>query len=156
MRTFSKICPMCQKSFDAKRRNQLYCSPECRSDINNQKLKAKFNNIKTLENDKSINEKYKKAYQESVRVVLLDYDEKDKNEIIKFEGKKFKKESNNMDYIKSFGVSLGEKSVNGNSRIGIYAETHGLLCFMPRYNSYSSYNDGVTYKLIKKVVPPTV
>ena len=76
MRVFDKTCPACQTTFEAKRRNQLYCTPECRADINNDKLKAKFNNIKTLEKEKSVGDKYKAAYLSAVRIVKIDFDRK--------------------------------------------------------------------------------
>ena len=99
MRVFDKICPACQTTFEAKRRNQLYCTPECRADINNDKLKAKFNNIKTLEKDKVMGDKFKAAYLSAIRMVAIEYDPKDKSEIITFEGRKYEK-------IASFNTSL--------------------------------------------------
>ena len=48
MRKFDRICPACNNQFEAKRRNQIYCTETCRADINNDKLKTKFKSIKTL------------------------------------------------------------------------------------------------------------
>ena len=151
MRVFDKICPACQTTFEAKRRNQLYCTPECRADINNDKLKAKFNNIKTLEKDKVMGDKYKAAYLSTTRIVAVEYDEKDKNEIITFEGRKYKKIATDMKPLEELGVKLGDKSVEGNQRVAVFFPGNALLCFMPRYNSFSSFNSGVTYQWVEKI-----
>ena len=150
MRVFNKTCPACQTTFEAKRRNQLYCTPECRADINNDKLKAKFNNIKTLEKEKSMGDKYKTAFLSATRIVFIEFDEKDKNDIIIFEGRKYEKIASNIKPLEDLGLRMGEKSVKDNQRVAVFFAKEGLLCFMPRYSSYSSFNDGVTYRLIKK------
>lgn len=150
MRVFDKTCPACGTAFEAKRRNQIYCSSECRADINNDKLKAKFNNIKTLEKEKSVGDKYKAAYLLATRIVVIEFDEKDKNDIITFEGNKYEKIASNVDALDEIGIRMGEKSVKGNKRIAVFFADKKLLCFMPRYNSYSSFNDGATYRLIPK------
>ena len=150
MRVFDKTCPACQRAFEAKRRNQLYCTPECRADINNAKLKEKFNNIKELEKEKIVGDKYKAAFLTAARIVLIEFNEKDKNDIITFEGNKYEKIASNIDSLEELGLRMGEKSVKGNKRIAVYFANKGLLCFMPRYYSYSSFNDGVTYRLILK------
>ena len=151
MRIFDKTCPVCQTAFEAKRRNQLYCCPECRADINNDKLKAKFNNIKTLEKEKIIGEQYKTAFLSAIRIVFIEFDEKDKNDIITFERRKYEKIASNINNLEELGLRMGEKSVKGNLRVAVLFPITGLLCFMPLYHSYSSFNDGVTYRLIQKV-----
>ena len=148
MRVFDKTCPACQTAFEAKRRNQLYCSPECRADINNDKLKAKFNNIKTLEKEKSIGEKYKAAYLSTIRVVEIDFDAKEKNDIITFENRKFEKVASDMESVQEIGLYMGIKSVRDNKRTAIFFPQEGLLCFLRTHSSYSS--NGVTYRLMKK------
>jgi hypothetical protein len=150
MRVFDKTCPACETAFEAKRRNQLYCSPECRADINNIKLKAKFNSIKTLENEKSIGDKYKAAYLSAIRIVAIEYDHKDKNEIINFEGRKYEKIADDAKPLDELGIRLGEKSVQDNQRLAIFFPNDALLCFMPQYNSFSNFNNEVTYQLRQK------
>lgn len=147
MRVFDKTCPACQTTFEAKRRNQLYCTPECRADVNNNKLKAKFNSIKALEKEKNIGNQYRDAYLSAVRVVAIEYDQKDKNEIITFEGRKYEKIADDVKPLEELGIKLGQKSVQENQRLAIFFPQDGWLCFLPRYNSYSSFNNGVTYGL---------
>jgi hypothetical protein len=151
MRVFDKTCPACQTTFEAKRRNQLYCTPECRADINNDKLKAKFNNIKTIEKDKVMGDKFKAAYLSAIRIVATEYDPKDKNEIITFEGRKYEKIASDMKPMEELGIRLGEKSVQDNQRVAVFFPKNALLCFMPRFNSFSSFNTGVTYQWIEKI-----
>jgi len=148
MRVFDKTCPACQTTFEAKRRNQLYCSPECRADVNNDKLKAKFNNIKTLEKEKSMGDKYKTAYLSATRIVEIDFNDRDKNDIITFENRKFEKVYSDMEKVQEIGLYMGAKSVRDNKRTAIYFPQEGLLCFLPYHSSFSS--NGVTYRLMKK------
>ncbi len=148
MRVFNKICPACQTTFEAKRRNQLYCTPECRADINNDKLKAKFNNIKTLEKEKSMGDKYKAAYLSAIRIVEIDFNDRDKNDIITFENRKFERVYSDMEKVQEIGLYMGAKSVRDNKRTAIYFPQEGLLCFLPYHSSFSS--NGVTYRLMKK------
>ena len=151
MRVFDKTCPVCQIAFEAKRRNQLYCSPECRADINNDKLKAKFNNIRTLEKQKSVGDKYKAAYLSAIRIVEIDFVTKDKNDIITFENRKFEKVASDMEIVQEIGLYMVAKSVRDNKRTAIFFPQEGLLCFLRSYSSYSSYSsNGVTYQIMKK------
>lgn len=151
MRVFDKTCPACQTTFEAKRRNQLYCTPECRADINNDKLKAKFNNIKTLEKEKSVGDKYKAAYLSAIRIVEIDFDRKEKNDVITFEGRKFERVIPNPEPLREFGIYLGEKAAKDNKRTAIFIPREGLLCFLSSY-SYSA--NGVTYRIVKKASQP--
>jgi hypothetical protein len=148
MRVFNKTCPACQTTFEAKRRNQLYCTPECRADTNNDKLKAKFNNIKTLEKDKVMGDKYKAAYLSAIRIVEIDFNDRDKNDIITFENRKFEKVYSDMEKVQEIGLYMGAKSVRDNKRTAIFFPQEGLLCFLPYHSSFSS--NGVTYRLMKK------
>jgi hypothetical protein len=148
MRVFNKTCPACQTAFEAKRRNQLYCTPECRADTNNDKLKAKFNNIKTLEKDKVMGDKYKAAYLSAIRIVEIDFNDRDKNDIITFENRKFEKVYSDMEKVQEIGLYMGAKSVRDNKRTAIFFPQEGLLCFLPYHSSFSS--NGVTYRLMKK------
>jgi predicted nucleic acid-binding Zn ribbon protein len=147
MRVFDRTCPVCQKAFEAKRRNQVYCSPECRADLNNDKLKAKFQSIKTLEQQKHTGDQYRMAFLSAVRIVQIDYDYDQKNETILFEGKKFEKISLDTDVLKSMGVELNSNAIQEGKRVAVYIPQQGLLCFL-RYDSYAT--NGVTYRLIPK------
>lgn len=148
MRVFDKTCPACQTAFEAKRRNQLYCTPECRADINNDKLKAKFNNIKTLEKEKNVDDQYKAAYLSVIRIVAIDFNDRDKNDILTFENKKFEKVDAEMKKVQEIGLHRGAKSVRDSKRTAIFFPQEGLLGFLPYYSSYSS--NGVIYRIIKK------
>jgi hypothetical protein len=145
MRTFDRTCPVCQNDFEAKRRNQLYCSPECRADINNDKLKAKFQSIKTLEQQKNTGDQYRMAFLSAMRVVQINFDKELKNETIMFEGKKFEKVALDIDVLKNIGISLGANAVQEDKRTAIFLPHEGLLCFL---RSYSYATHGVTYRLI--------
>jgi hypothetical protein len=147
MRVFNKICPACQSTFEAKRRNQLYCSPECRADINNDKLKAKFQSIKTLEKQKDVGNQYMNAYLSAIRVVQIDFDNDLKNDTIMFEGRKFERLSYDTDALRDLGIRLDSNASQGNKRTAIFLPQKGLLCFL-QYDSY--YSDGVTYRLAVK------
>lgn len=47
MRTpLMKQCPQCGKPFEARRKNQDYCSTECRTDFNNQVAKGRYATFK--------------------------------------------------------------------------------------------------------------
>jgi hypothetical protein len=147
MRVFDKICPVCNNQFEAKRRNQIYCSSTCRADINNDKLKTKFNSIKTLEKMSQAGEHYKSAFLSAARVVEIEFDSEQNHERYSFEGRKFERIAYDIDVLREYGISLGEKSVDGNKRVAIYIPHRGLLCFL---KSYILSARGLTYRLIKK------
>lgn len=147
MRKFDRICPACNNQFEAKRRNQIYCTETCRADINNDKLKTKFKSIKTLEKTSQEGEQYKAAFLTAARLIEIEFDSEQNNEKYNFEGKKFERIANDIDVLKEYGISLGEKSVNGNKRVAIYIPQRGLLCFL---KSYVLSARGLTYQLIEK------
>lgn len=150
MRVIHKICPACQTTFVAKRKNQLYCTPECREDVNNDKLKAKYHNIKTLEKEKQISDQYKAKFLNAIRVVLVDYDEQGKNEVVTFEGKKFRKDPTALPFMVQFGLAFKEEAANQEGRrVAVYIPHENAICLLPKYVSYSP-NEGVTYRLINK------
>lgn len=149
MRLIHKICPVCQTTFVAKRRNQLYCTPECREDVNNDKLKAKYHNIKNLEKDKAINDQYKAKFLEAIRIVMVDYDENGKNNVITFEGKKFRKEPTSLQFMSQLGLAFKEAAVREGRRVAMYIPQESAICLLPKYITYSP-NEEVTYRLIKK------
>ena len=129
----------------------MVISAQCRADINNDKLKAKFNNIKTLEKEKSIGDKYKAAYIAAMRIVEIDFDLQQKNDVITFEGRKFEKVVPNPEPLREYGIYLGEKAAKGDKRTAIFIPQEGLLCFLNSY-SYTAYS--VTYRLMKKASQP--
>lgn len=147
MRVFDRTCPACNNQFEAKRRNQIYCTATCRTDINNDKLKTKFNSIKTLQKTSQEGEQYKSAFLTAARLVEIEFDSEQNNERYNFEGKKFERIAYDIDVLREYGISLGEKSVNGNKRVAIYIPQRGLLCFL---KSYVLSARGLTYQLIEK------
>lgn len=150
MRVIHKICPFCQTTFEAKRKNQFYCTDDCRADANNDKLKAKYHNIKTLEKEKEMGDQYKAKFLNAIRVVLVEYDEEDKNEVITFEGKKFKKDPIPPQFMLQLGLTFREASIQQkNVRVAVYIPQENAICLLPNYSYYSS-NEEVTYRLIKK------
>ena len=155
MRIVHKICPVCQTTFEAKRRNQVYCTDDCRADANNDKLKAKYHNIKTLEKEKEMGDQYKAKFLNAIRIVLVDYDEEDKNEMITFEGKKFKKDPISAQFMLQLGLTFREASIHKKGvRVAMYIPQENAIC-LQAYASSFSYEE-VTYRLIrkKKVVAP--
>ena len=149
MRVIHKICPFCQTTFEAKRKNQFYCTDDCRVDANNDKLKAKYHNIKTLEKEKEMGDQYKAKFLNAIRIVLVDYDEKGDNDVITFEGKKFKIQPISAKYMQQFGLTFIEDSVSKKGvRVAVYIPHENAICLLSRYSSFS-YNE-VTYRLMKK------
>ena len=150
MRVIHKICPACHTTFVAKRRNQLYCTPECREDVNNDKLKAKYHNIKTLEKEKEVSDQYKAKFLNAIRIVVVEYDEQDKNGVITFEGKKYKKEATSPQIMVQLGVAFKEGAANQKGRrIAVYIPQENAICLLAKHIAYSP-NEEVTYRLIKK------
>ena len=86
----------------------------------------------------------------AVRIVFVEFDEKDKNEIITFEGRKYEKMFTYNNPLEELRLRMGEKAVKGNKRVAIFFAEEGLLCFTPHHYSYSVFNDVVTYRLIQK------
>lgn len=150
MRVIHKICPFCQTTFEAKRKNQVYCTDDCRADANNDKLKAKYHNIKTLEKEKETGDQYKAKFLNAIRIVLVDYDEKGDNEVITFEGKKFKIQPISAKYIQQLGLTFIKDYVSKKGvRVAVYIPHENAICLLPNYSAYSS-NEEVTYRLMKK------
>lgn len=149
MRVVHKICPVCQTTFEAKRRNQVYCTDDCRADANNDKLKAKYHNMKTLEKDKEISDQYKGKFVNAIRIVVIEYDEKDKNEMITFEGKRFKKEAVSPELISILGLTFKKESLQDGSRVAVYIPQESAIYLLDNFSHYSS-NQEVTYRLMKK------
>jgi hypothetical protein len=150
MRVIHKICPFCQTTFEAKRKNQSYCTDDCRADANNDKLKAKYHNIKTLEKEKEMGDQYKAKFLNAIRIVLVDYDEKGDNDVITFEGKKFKIQLISAKYMQQFGLTFIKDSVSKKGvRVAVYIPHENAICLLARYSSLSS-NEEVTYRLMKK------
>ena len=149
MKVNSKTCPTCQNPFEAKRKNQIYYTDDCRADANNKKQTAKYHNIKTLEKDKARGDRYKARFLESIRVVMMDYDENGKNDVITFESKKFKKETISAQFISQLGLAFKQNSIENGVRVAVYIPQKSAICLLPKYSTYSS-NEEVTYLLMKK------
>lgn len=86
-----------------------------------------------------------------MRIVEIDFDRKEKNDVITFEGRKFERVIPNPEPLREFGIYLGEKAAKGDKRTAIFIPQEGLLCFLNSY-SYSAYS--VTYRLMKKASQP--
>lgn len=84
----------------------------------------------------------------AIGIVEIDFDVKEKNDIITFENRKFEKVTSVMEIAQQISLYIGAKSVRDNKRTAIFFPKEGLLCFLPYHSSFSS--NGVTYRLIKK------
>lgn len=152
MKVIAKICPRCQTPFEAKRKNQIYCTDDCRTDANNQKQTAKYHNIKDLEKDKAMGDQYKAKFLNSIRVVMVDYDENGKNEVITFEGKKFKKQLISAQFMKSLGLAFREEAAKKEGRrLGVYIPSKNAICLIAYYSSVS-YQEVTYLRMEKKMV----
>lgn len=149
MKVISKTYPTCQTPFEAKRKNQLYCSDDCRADANNQKQTAKYHNIKTLEKDKAMGDRYKADFLNAIRIVMVDYDEDGKNEVITFEGRKYKKDATSAKIMPQFGLAFQIESVRNGRRVALYVPQERAICLLPKYIRYAS-NEEITYRLMQK------
>jgi len=96
-----------------------------------------------------LGDQYKAAYLSAIRIVEIDFEVKDKNDIITFENRKYEKVASDMEAVKEIGLFMGVKSVRGNKRTAIFFPKQGLLCFLQYYSQLSS-NNGVTYRIMKK------
>lgn len=52
--SYSQKYTACQNDFEAKRKNQIYCSQDCKNDANNDKIKTKYHYLKALEKEQVI------------------------------------------------------------------------------------------------------
>ena len=148
MRQIHKNCGSCNQPFIASRKNQIYCTPECRSDINNDKLKEKLHHAKNINGVIEERDKYRKQLEESIRIVEIRYNVKDENEYIHFEGKRYEKVSEESDFLDKIGIQLTSNSADDNkkTRLGIYFGSLQLIYFRktkPQF-SYST----VVYQLV--------
>ena len=82
-------------------------------------------------------DKYKAAYLSAIRVVEIDFNDKDKNDIITFENRKFERVYSDIEKVQEIGLYMGSKSVRDNKRTAIYFPQKGLLSFLSYYSSYS-------------------
>jgi hypothetical protein len=155
MRVIHKKCPTYQNDFEAKRKNQIYCSQDCKNDANNDKIKTKYHYLKALEKEHAINEQYKVVFKNAIRIVLVEYDEDGNNETILFEKKSFKKDIRSPQLIRQLGLSFGHDSpYPKGTRVAIYIPMENAICLPPNYSSFSV-NDGVVYRLVPKKKKPT-
>ncbi|PWK15464.1 hypothetical protein LV89_04990 [Arcicella aurantiaca] len=150
MRIIQKKCPACQNDFEAKRKNQIYCSPYCREDTNNGKLKAKYQHLQTLEKEQTINDQYKLKFKNAIRIIAVEYDENGQNEEIAFEGKRFKKDIRSSRLLRPLGLSFCDvMTKQSNFRIAVYIPDEKAICIAARSSSFSP-NDEIVYRLISK------
>lgn len=150
MRQLSRQCNYCHKPFSASRKNQIYCSPECRSDVNNDKLKVKFDAVKNIDTLLAENDYYKKLLADATRIVEISYNLKDENEFINFEGKRYKRNPDAPDMFNKIGIRLTSYSVNDNDKIRIGIYSGELKCIYLRKSSTNSMDTTVVYELCKQ------
>jgi YHS domain-containing protein len=70
---YTKKCPNCSESFEAKRRNQKFCSPDCKMRFNNRNSIKQYHERKQVES--IVQQDNKILYQN--REILSQYIEKD-------------------------------------------------------------------------------
>jgi len=113
----SKQCPQCSRPFQARRKNQFYCSTECRIDANNEIAKARYATFKEeapKANAVQTELKKLKDYLASLTIVVQDVQEVDRDTIT-YGGRIYKRQAK-LGRL-SVGVSLqsgGAISVPGN------------------------------------------
>lgn len=131
MRHIPRICNYCNQEFVANRKNQIYCRPECRSDFNNDKLKVKLDSAKNIEELLTDRELHKNKFSKAVRIVELDVNHFDEKEILSFEGRRYKKQTININPLKELGISLRSESVSKDKKkcTAIYFGELKMLCF---------------------------
>lgn len=155
MRVSIKKCPACQEEFQAKRKNQIYCSSDCRADVNNNKLRIRIQNTKNLEKISKIGEIYKVAFLQAIRVINVQYNYSysDKEEIITFEGLKYNFYAHKENILYSMGITLNDHSIKGNTRTAIYIPKEESI-YLIRNKSTSSLRSSHAsqFKLIKPEV----
>ena len=155
MRVIYKKCPVCQNDFEAKRKNQIYCSQDCKNDANNDKIKTKYHYLKALEKEHAISEQYKAAFKNAIRIVVVEYNEGGNNEIIQFENKSFKKDLLSPQLVRPLGLSFRrENPFSKGTRGAVYIPMENAICLLPN-NSSLSVSDEVVYRLIPKNKKPT-
>jgi endogenous inhibitor of DNA gyrase (YacG/DUF329 family) len=155
MRIIQKKCPACQNDFEAKRKNQIYCSAYCREDTNNGKLKAKYQHIQALEKDQVINDQYKTKFKNAIRIVALEYDENGLNDEIIFEGKRYKKDIRSSQLIRPMGLIFSNVTTKkANFRIAVYIPDEKAIC-LAAHSSLFSVSNEVVYRLVPKKKKPT-
>lgn len=155
MRVSIKNCPACQDEFQAKRKNQIYCSSDCRADINNNKLRLRIQNTKNLEKNNTVGEKYKAAYLAAIRIVNVQYNYSysDKEEIIIFEGLKYKFYAHKENILYSMGITLQDHSIKGNARTAIYIpKEESIYLIRSKATSSLRSSHASQFKLIKPEV----
>lgn len=150
MRQINKQCNYCNQTFTATRKNQIYCSPECRSDVNNDKLKLKFDAAKNIETLLAENKYNKKQLAEATRIVEINYNYKDENEFISFEGKRYKRNPSAINLLEKLGVRLTRFSVMDEKkiRIAIYCGENQTIYLLKSINDIS--DTTVIYELYNK------
>ena len=94
-------------------------------------------------------DRYKADFLETIRVVMVDYDEDGKNEVITFEGRKYKKDAIAAKIMPQLGFAFQERSVRNGRRVALYVPQESAICLLPKYIQYAS-NEEITYRLMQK------
>lgn len=93
MRTYPLIpCPYCQKSFQPRRKNQQYCSTECRTDSNNEAAKQRYTTFKVdAPKLKTLVAQVRELQTKltSARILIKDVEEIDEK-TIRYDGRRYK------------------------------------------------------------------
>ena len=136
-------CPHCKKDFQARRKNQRYCSTECRTDANNEVAKGRYAHFKKeAPENEALKEKLKRlqTYLAQQIIVLKNVKKLDKETIL-YEGLKYIYNANADP--PPLPISLkhgGGLLMPGSSIIYINEESESLLSnnfvVMPKYSEY--------------------
>lgn len=91
----AKVCPHCQETFSPRRKNQDYCSTECRTDANNQKAKTRYATFKKVVIEANVSqEKISKLKERvaSLMVVVQGIEEVD-SDTISYDGDTYRRQN---------------------------------------------------------------
>jgi endogenous inhibitor of DNA gyrase (YacG/DUF329 family) len=90
--SITKNCPHCKKDFQARRKNQLYCSTECKTDANNAVLKGRYALFKKQAPENEILKEKLKTLRTfiSEQIIVLKTVEKLDEKTILYEGRIYK------------------------------------------------------------------
>lgn len=108
-----KACPHCLTEFQPKRKNQLYCATECRTDANNALAKGRYATFKEeVPKVDSIKAQLKSmsAYIAGLTIVVKGATKTDKD-TVKWEGRSYKRTSKahqpvEVHIVKGYGIMI--------------------------------------------------
>ena len=125
-----KQCPHCLEAFQAKRKNQLYCTTECRTDANNAVAKSRYANFKEgAPKVNAVKSELKKLreYVASLTIILSDIKEVDRDTIM-YGGHSYKRTARvhhpvGIQLSKGVGVMMpGNKIIYNSAGLGSHTE----------------------------------